>query len=189
MLRPLATTAIIAVLSLTCTVAAAAEPKAGQPPKPLEKQIFDGLLEQYENETYDEFQATLEQREYLKKLSFDPTKVAFYSEMVKMMKLNAQEKEIFARNGFVSVDHDQRYSFGSARWRRSDRSRNRRRAFLCMKVRSPRSRGPFGSSHTTAFHSGIAKDAGPVLRSARFLGPAAARRRARARVGYVVSAR
>jgi hypothetical protein len=47
-------------------------------------------------------------------LPFDPTSVRFYAEIAERLKLTPDEKRIFRRRGVVGVDHEQRYSMGSA---------------------------------------------------------------------------
>lgn len=104
--------AAAAVLCLTGVLFAQSAP--AEKNEPIEKQVFDKLLESYENLTYVELERGIGDPGYLAKLGFDPTTAKFYDEMAERLKLNDTEKAIFKKNGFVSVDHDQRYSFGSA---------------------------------------------------------------------------
>ncbi len=83
-------------------------------PKSAEELIFDDILAKYENLTYEQLRAELTPRQYLEKLSFDPTSVKYFEQTTAKLQLNEQEREIFKRNGLVSVDRNQRYSFGSA---------------------------------------------------------------------------
>lgn len=85
-----------------------------EPVNPIEKQVFDGLLEAYTDLTWDELARGLNDPDYRTKLGFDPTKAKYYDEMAERLHLNAREIELFKANGFVSIDHGQRYSFGSA---------------------------------------------------------------------------
>jgi len=83
--------------------------------KPLELAIFDKLLEQYTDLTYDQLlEKAYKPRKYLEKLSFDPTKAKHYDLVSKKMQLTAEEKETFAKHGFVSIDHNRRHTFASA---------------------------------------------------------------------------
>src|SRR3954469_23900656 len=79
-----------------------------------EERIFEKLLTQYEDLTYEQFKADIKPQPYLTKLSFDPVSAKYFDRAAAGLKLNDQERAIFRRNGFVSVDHDQRYSFASA---------------------------------------------------------------------------
>lgn len=47
-------------------------------------------------------------------LSFDPTRLAFFEDVARELALTPEEKAVFAREGMVSIDHEQRYSMGSA---------------------------------------------------------------------------
>lgn len=83
--------------------------------KPLEQEVFDRLLAQYENMTYDQLTAkVVKERNYLDKLSFDPTKAEYYDIVATKLQLTKEEKDIFAKHGMVSVDQKRRHSFGSA---------------------------------------------------------------------------
>ncbi len=113
---------IVGTVILVVTFVAHAEettqkvvPSSAQPVnKSTEAQIFEKILAQYNNLTYDQLKAELKPRQYLDKLSFDPATVKYFDRAASGLKLNDQERAIFKRNGFVSVDHDQRYSFASA---------------------------------------------------------------------------
>ena len=75
---------------------------------------FDKVLEKYKDSTFEDFEKRLQKRDYLDKLKFDPTKAKFFDLVKKQMKMTDAELEIYKQNGFVSMDHGQRYSFGSA---------------------------------------------------------------------------
>jgi hypothetical protein len=77
------------------------------------EQEFDDILKKYPDLTFEQLAADVPKREYLERLSFDPATIPFYDKAVKELKLTDGEQEILRRRGFVSVDHDQRYSFGS----------------------------------------------------------------------------
>ncbi len=95
-------------------VVSAGENKQGKADKPYEKQVFEQILSEYEDMTYQQFKTRIPKRGYKDRLTFDPTAIKFYDSVSEKMKLNQKEMEIFKRNGFVSVDHGQRNSFGSA---------------------------------------------------------------------------
>jgi hypothetical protein len=80
----------------------------------VRQQRFDDLLAKYPDLTFQQLAEQTPKRKYLDRLSFDPAKIKFYDETVKRLQLTAAEEEILHKQGFVSVDHDQRYSFGSA---------------------------------------------------------------------------
>jgi Protein of unknown function (DUF3160) len=99
-----------------CTAPSAAEPakKAEGKNKPLELVVFEKLLAKHQDLTYDQLIAKLKNRQYLEKLSFDPTEAAHFDAVAKKMLLTQEERDLFAKNGFVSMDHKRRHSFGSA---------------------------------------------------------------------------
>ena len=47
-------------------------------------------------------------------LPFEVTRADYYEQVASALKLSAPEKALLAKNGFVIVDHDQRYTFTSA---------------------------------------------------------------------------
>jgi len=47
-------------------------------------------------------------------LPFDPRSVRYFDDIARELKLTPGERELFRREGFVSIDHQQRYSMGSA---------------------------------------------------------------------------
>ena len=75
---------------------------------------FNKALEKHSDSTYENFIARFPNRTYLDKLNFDPTQATYYEEVAKKMQLTAAETQLYRKNGFVSIDHGQRYSFGSA---------------------------------------------------------------------------
>ncbi len=75
---------------------------------------FEALLQSNRDLTYDEYIQSLPKRNYVNTLDFDPTTAKYYHEAAEKLDLNAQEKELFKKNGFVSIDHDKRYSFASS---------------------------------------------------------------------------
>ncbi len=78
-----------------------------------QQQRFDELLAKYPNLTYQQLTERSPQRGYLAHLAFDPAKVKFYDETVERLQLTGTEQKMLRTQGFVSVDHDQPYSFGS----------------------------------------------------------------------------
>ena len=74
---------------------------------------FDEILARHADLTYEQLFAATPQAETLERLPFDPSLVKFYDETVERLQLTDEERELLQSNGFVSVDHDQRYSFGS----------------------------------------------------------------------------
>jgi hypothetical protein len=77
------------------------------------EQRFEQLLAKYPNLTFAQLTAQTPQPDYLKKLSFDPATVKFYDEVVQRLQLTEREQQMLREQGVVSVDHDQRYTFGS----------------------------------------------------------------------------
>jgi hypothetical protein len=77
------------------------------------QQRFDELLLKYPDLTFQQLLAQTPERGYLDQLSFDPGTVKYYEEAVERLQLTDREQEMLRRQGMVSVDHDQRYSFGS----------------------------------------------------------------------------
>jgi len=79
----------------------------------IQEQRFDDLLARYADLTFQQLADQTPQRDYVERLSFDPTTVKFYDETVKRLQLTDVEQEMLRGRGFVSVDHGQQYSFGS----------------------------------------------------------------------------
>jgi hypothetical protein len=83
------------------------------PQPPAREKRFDELLAKHAGLTFEELSAQTPQRSYVEQLSFDPRKAKFYDETVKTLQLTDAEQEMLRKQGLVSVDHGQRYSFGS----------------------------------------------------------------------------
>jgi len=83
------------------------------PPPAEQERRFEQLLAETADLTHEQLAAQFPQREYLDRLSFDPTKILFYEETVKQLQLTDAEQQLLCSQGFVSVDHRQQYSFGS----------------------------------------------------------------------------
>jgi hypothetical protein len=93
----------------------AADPKKPDSMKPLEFQIFEKLLAQHQDMTFDELRAkTVKPREFAGDLSFDPTKAAHFDRLNKKFQLTDPEIAILKKQGFVSLDMNKRFSFASA---------------------------------------------------------------------------
>ena len=102
------------IISIFSTIGLANENKQVVVDKSYENQVFEQILAEYADMTYEQLKTRIPKRAYKDRLTFDPLSVKFYDSVAKKMELNQEEIEIFKRNGFVSVDHDQRFSFGSA---------------------------------------------------------------------------
>lgn len=83
------------------------------PRMPIREQQFDDLLSKYPDLTLQQLSAQTPKRDYVERLSFDPATIKFYDEAVERLQLTDREQEMLRSQGLVSVDHDQRYSFGS----------------------------------------------------------------------------
>jgi hypothetical protein len=93
-----------------CTKPTQAEPVERES---VHNQVFDKLLKQYPDLTFEQLSERIPPPKYLEKLSFDPSQAKFYERVTEQLQLTDEEREKLERNGFVLVDHDQRYSFGS----------------------------------------------------------------------------
>lgn len=60
------------------------------------------------------FLAELPKKNELTQLSFDPTEAEHYDRVVKHLNPTKEERELFMKNGFVVIDHQKNYSYGSA---------------------------------------------------------------------------
>lgn len=76
--------------------------------------VFDRYLAAEPQLSYAELAAKFPEPPYRSELSFDPREIEFYAETVERLKLTEAEQQMLRQQGFVSVDHQQRYSFGSA---------------------------------------------------------------------------
>jgi hypothetical protein len=76
---------------------------------------FQGFLKEQGDIEVPELWARLHVREPRNEpLPFNPTTVAYFDEIARELELTTAERELFRRQGVVSVDHQQRYSMGSA---------------------------------------------------------------------------
>jgi len=91
----------------------AASTKRG--PKPLQLALFEALLEQHQDLTYDQLTVQLGgDRNYLEKLSFDPTQAKYFDRVAEKLALTDAERQIFRQRGMVSIDLQKRHTFASA---------------------------------------------------------------------------
>jgi len=73
------------------------------------------LLATSKNMDFDEIhELCVESRELVTELSFDPADAKHFDQIKTKLKLTDQELQLYLKHGFVSVDHEQRYSFDSA---------------------------------------------------------------------------
>jgi hypothetical protein len=78
-------------------------------------QVMDDLLSTFRDLKFEELRNLRpEPRKLIDKLSFDPSAARYFDKIKTKLKLTDEELQLFRKNGFVSVDHQQRYSFGSA---------------------------------------------------------------------------
>lgn len=104
-----------AVAGLFAVPSAAADPKKPDAAKPLEAQVFERLLAQHKDMTFDQLRAqAVKPRDFADKLTFDATKASHFDTMNAKLKLTDDELAIFKQNGFVSLDLNRRYSFAAA---------------------------------------------------------------------------
>src|SRR5262245_29478757 len=110
--------AVVALLAVAATVGTApAQGKPQKKPAPvksLEFALFEPLLDKYRDMTYEQLQTKLGSRQYLHKLSFDPTQAAHFDRVKTKLEMTKQELDLFKSNGFVSVDLNRRHTFASA---------------------------------------------------------------------------
>jgi hypothetical protein len=79
----------------------------------VQEERFDHILAKYQDLTFQQLAGAVPKRDFIERLSFEPAEVEFYDEAVNELQLTDVEQAMLQENGFVSVDHDQRYSFGS----------------------------------------------------------------------------
>lgn len=106
---------LVVLLVGVCAMSGCTEAATADAPRQVadpERQ-FNDLLARQADLTYRQLFESTPRREYVEKLSFDPADVKFYNETVERLQLTEDERDKLRRLGFVSVDHDQRYSFGA----------------------------------------------------------------------------
>jgi hypothetical protein len=104
------------LLLSVCAASGCAETStaATAPPAPSPReQRFDHLVKKHARLTHADLVDRTPQRPFLERLSFDPADAKFYDQTVASLKLTDAEQDMLRSQGFVSVDHQQRYSFGS----------------------------------------------------------------------------
>ena len=85
-----------------------------QPPGETDEvRLFQSLLLRHEGLDRRQLLAELPKRDYLEKLSFDPTKAKYFDRVAAQLEMTETELDIFRRHGFVCADHEQVYSFPS----------------------------------------------------------------------------
>lgn len=106
---------LILIVSVACPLCGCVESINAEPTAQVsvEERRFDDLIRNYPDMTYRQLADEAPNREYVNKLSFDPAEAKYYDETVQRLQLNDSERELLRKNGFVSIDHGQRYSFGS----------------------------------------------------------------------------
>ena len=105
---------LLVLASVVAAEGCAENSKAESPPRvSIHEQQYDALLNKYPDFTFRQLADQTPKRDYLERPSFDPAEVKFYDQVVKRLQLTDSEKDILRTNGFVSVDHDQAYSFGA----------------------------------------------------------------------------
>lgn len=80
---------------------------------PSEKGIVDAYIAAHPDLTADQVLAAIPKRQYVEKISFDPSTAAYYKEVANAMQLTDQERDLLRKNGFVSVDHRRHMSMAS----------------------------------------------------------------------------
>jgi hypothetical protein len=76
---------------------------------------YASYLERHRDATYRAVESELgAQRPRDPALSFEPTQVRYFDRVARELQLTAQERQLYGTQGFVSIDHQQRYSMGSA---------------------------------------------------------------------------
>jgi hypothetical protein len=115
MTRFLLASVCVALVGVWAVPAPAADTKKPDVVKPLEGQIFDKLLAQHQDLTFDHLKAkAVKPRAYPNGLDFDPTKAAHFDTVSKKLSLTEAELALFKKTGLVSVDQNRRHSFASA---------------------------------------------------------------------------
>jgi hypothetical protein len=105
---------LLVLAGVAATEGCAENSKAEAPPRVLiQDQQFDEILKKYQDLTFRQLTDETPKRDYLERPSFDPAETTFYDQVVKRLQLTDGERDILRTNGFVSVDHDQAYSFGA----------------------------------------------------------------------------
>lgn len=105
---------ILAIFGIAASAGCEQRLQANVPPLPsVHERLFDILLAKHPNLTFRQLSNEAPKPPYLEKLSFDPATAKFYDETVKRLQLTDAEQEMLQRQGLVSLDYDQHYSFGS----------------------------------------------------------------------------
>jgi hypothetical protein len=92
--------------ALVCAADAKPEPKsdASAAGRRSDDQLFQRLLDRYQDLPAAQFLAETPRTSFLEELSFNPTKAQYYERVNAALQLSEEERQIFRRNGFVSVE-------------------------------------------------------------------------------------
>jgi hypothetical protein len=106
---------IAILILLVCIIGGSAKGLKAEPlaRASAQQQQFDKLVAKQPDLTFSELVDQAPKRNYIERLSFNPAEAKFYTEIVQRLQLTGPEQQILRNRGFVSVDHDQQYSFGS----------------------------------------------------------------------------
>jgi hypothetical protein len=76
---------------------------------------YAAYVDQYRDATYQKLSDELQLKAPADRpLSFDPSRVKYFDRIANELQLTAEERQVFQRQGVVSVDHQHRYSMGSS---------------------------------------------------------------------------
>ncbi len=79
------------------------------------EQVFELLLGKYQDRSFEELYSKLERsRPSAQSLSFDPSRSKYFDRVKRELGLTDEEVALLKRNGFVALDLNRPYSFGSA---------------------------------------------------------------------------
>lgn len=106
---------LILIVLVACPLCGCVESINAEPTAQVsvEERRFDDLIRDYPDVTYRQLAEQIPRREYVDRLTFDPAKAKYFDETAKRLQLTDIEREMLQKSGFVSIDHGQRYSFGS----------------------------------------------------------------------------
>jgi|GEM_PF-796938 len=86
-----------------------------QSPVEMPAKQFDMLRNQYQDMTYEELSRRLDlDSKFLEQLPFEPTKSRYFDLIQYRLELTRGERELFSKNGFVTIDQGRQLSFPRA---------------------------------------------------------------------------
>jgi hypothetical protein len=86
-----------------------------QSPVEMPAKQFDMLRNQYQDMTYEELSRRLDlDSKFLEQLPFEPTKSRYFDLIQYRLELTNSERELFSKNGFVTIDQGRELSFPGA---------------------------------------------------------------------------